>query len=314
MHHQAGVRTVVTGGRPELGPMQAVGGTRGAQAYTSVDLDDDIDVAEVLNTTVANVLPDRSVGNYINFAEFNIKDAVRQGETFPLQFAFEAATCRIFYTQHTVYNYLNLWNYVVDAIWRNPSLCVDGSANGTTILPTNTTGPTTNQKEITVTDDQNLSTLILSGMSSGPQVAQPSSQPQKRQAPTPTAPNNALSSHHLSNEIDDGPINVSDCKACTTRPGYVCAQVQTCSNGKITKIASCRRACQKGGHTCQVAESCFLGSGPGFCISRSESLSIASCKTPTTKDVRAQTTKAVGGGLSHLPYGKRVGGPGLHPG
>ncbi|KAL6720537.1 hypothetical protein ACLMJK_002461 [Lecanora helva] len=219
MHHQAGVRTVVAGGRPELGPMQAVGGNRGAQSYTAVDIDEEIEVAEILNTSVTDVLPDRSVGGYISFAEFNIKDAVRPGEQFPLQFAYEAATCRIFYTQHTVYNYLNLWNYVVDAIWRNPALCVDGSANGTTILPTNTTGPVKNGKDITNGNSKDIGSLILSGLSSGPVDPQPSSQPEKRDNPPPTSTSDALASHHLSHKISDGLDTGADCSTCNSRRG-----------------------------------------------------------------------------------------------
>ena len=46
MHHQAGVRTVVAGGRPEPGPMQAVGGSRGAQVYDALALDEDIEFAK----------------------------------------------------------------------------------------------------------------------------------------------------------------------------------------------------------------------------------------------------------------------------
>ena len=47
MHHQGGARTVVAGGRPELGPMQFAGGSRGAQSYYNVDLDTDINVAQI---------------------------------------------------------------------------------------------------------------------------------------------------------------------------------------------------------------------------------------------------------------------------
>lgn len=290
MHHQAGVRTVVAGGRPELGPMQAVGGSRGAQSYSSVALDQDIEVAEILNTSVTNVLPDRSVGNYIYFANFNIKDAIRPGENFPLQFAYEAATCRIFYTQHTVYNYLNLWNYVADAVWRNPSLCIDGSANGTTILPTNTTGPAKNQKSITAA-------AVF------PQILQPS-QPQKRDTPSPTTLHDALSSHHLSNHLTDGDINVGDCAACRGRPGFVCAPVPVCIQG-ITQIRNtCARACQRGGATCGTAETCFFGSGPGFCLGTRQSLQLANCKTPT-RNIPGQTTKAVGDGNAHLPFARQ---------
>ena len=304
MHHQAGVRTVVAGGRPEMGPMQAVGGTRGAQAYTSVDLDEDIDVAEILNDTVTNILPDRSVGNLVNFAEFNIKDAVREGESFPLQFAYEAATCRIFYTQHTVYNYINLWNYVTDAIWRNPFLCIDGSANGTTILSTDEIGPAKNGKDITAANSKNLGSLVLSGLSSGPQDPPESGQPRKRDTPSPTTLHDALESHHLTNKINDGLTNVDDCSSCSSRRGYVCASVPSCNNGKIETRKSCQRACQKGGSTCG-ADVCRFGSHPSFCISARKSREIDSCKTPT-RNVRSQATKAVGGGHFKLPYSRHA--------
>ena len=308
MHHQAGVRTVVVGGRPELGPMQAVGGTRGAQAYTTVDLDGDIEVAEILNDTLNNILPDRSAGDYINFVEFNIKDAVRPGETFPLQFAYEAATCRIFYTQHTVYNFLNLWNYVIDAIWRNPSLCIDGSANETTILPTDTKGPAKNSKDITAADQKDLASLILSGLSSGPQDNDTTSQPQKRDTATPTEVNDALTSHfashHLSNKIDDGMISVGDCSSCALRRGYVCASVPQCVNGKIQTQQSCQRACQRGGTTCSRNEACFFGSGPSFCLGARQNQQVSVCKTPT-RNIKAQATRAVGDGNVHLPFSRQ---------
>ena len=303
MHHQAGVRTVVVGGRPEHGPMQAVGGTRGAQSYSTVDIDEDIEAAEIFNTSVGDLLPDRDIGNYINFAQFNIKDAVRKGEDFPLQFAYEPATCRIFYTQHTVYNYLNLWNYVVDAIWRNPSLCIDGSANGTTILPTNTTGPTVNQKQVTAQEDQNIATLILTGLNSGPQdPPDPSPQSKKRDIPTPTSPDHALSDIHLSNEITSGLINVNDCSACSSRPGYICANVPKCSNGQKPTTKQCARSCQKGG--CPTGLVCLQGFGAPFCVGAQVALDVNTCRTTPTKASKSQTTKAVGGGNFNLPYSR----------
>ena len=311
MHHQGGVRTVVVGGRPELGPMQAVGGTRGAQAYTTVDLDEDIDMAEFLNDTVTGVLPNRDASNFINFAEFTIKDAVRKGEDFPLQFAYEAATCRIFYTQHTVYNYLNLWNYVVDAIWRNPSLCIDGTANATTILPTNTTGPAKNGRDITAVDSKDLANLIVSGLLSGPQIPQPSSQREKRDTPTPAMIKEKLKTHHLSNEITDGLVNSADCSSCNTRRGHICASVPSCGpDGKRTHTKSCQRACQKGSSICDP-HPCYLGSGPGFCLSPRQRLALNTCATPT-RNRREQFTKAVGGGDFTLPYsrnGQRLNEP-----
>ena len=303
MHHQGGVRTVVVGGRPELGPMQAVGGTRGAQAYTTVDLDEDIEMAKILNDTVTGVLPNRDASNFINFAEFTIKDAIRKGEDFPLQFAYEAATCRIFYTQHTVYNYLNLWNYVVDAIWRNPSLCIDGMANATTILPTNITGPAKNGRDITAVGSKDLANLIVSGLWSGPQTLLPSSQPEKRDTPTPAMIKGKLKTHHLSNEITNGLVNSADCSSCNARRGYICASVPSCSpDGKRRHTQSCQRACQEGSSICGY-NPCFLGSGPGFCLSSRQRLALDTCETPT-RNWREQFTKAVGGGDFGLPYSR----------
>ncbi|KAL8805674.1 MAG: hypothetical protein Q9182_001818 [Xanthomendoza sp. 2 TL-2023] len=130
MHHQAGVRTVVVGGLPEAGPMQVPAGSRGGEAYSSFALDLDISFASSINATAAAALPqDRDIDFYITYAGFNLRDAVRKGDPTPLQFQDIPADCRIFYTVPTVYNFENLWNYVIDAMWRNPSLCIAGSAS-----------------------------------------------------------------------------------------------------------------------------------------------------------------------------------------
>jgi len=79
MHHEAGVRTVVVGGRPETGPMQAPAGTRGALSYDSVSLDVDIGNAETINITTTSYLPDRAEDQavWISTASFNMLDQVR---------------------------------------------------------------------------------------------------------------------------------------------------------------------------------------------------------------------------------------------
>lgn len=144
MHHEAGVRTVVAGGRPQIGPMQAHAGSRGAQYYEAADLDSDIFLAEVINTTVTADLPNRNVEFRIDIASFNLRDQVRRGENFPLQFAYEAADCRISYTPQTFNDYSALWQYAADAIWTNPKLCVQGSTNQPSASNiTDKVGPTT---------------------------------------------------------------------------------------------------------------------------------------------------------------------------
>jgi hypothetical protein len=141
MHHNAGVRTVVAGGRPTYGPMQSPGQSRGARMYGVDVLDWDIAFAQSINhNALPPALPNRTINQdvYITFASVNLRDQIRQNETTPLQFLYEAADCRIFYTPNTWYNYSALWQYAADAIWTNPSLCVQDStgyastANSTT--------------------------------------------------------------------------------------------------------------------------------------------------------------------------------------
>ena len=127
MHHQAGVQTVAAGGLPSNGPMQTPSGSRGAQAYSFDNLNTDIAIAKETNASAGNFLPERQVDFSISYASFNIRDQVRKGESTPLQFVYEAANCRIFYTKDTVYNFGNLWRYAANAIWTKPELCVQGS-------------------------------------------------------------------------------------------------------------------------------------------------------------------------------------------
>ncbi|MCJ1261797.1 hypothetical protein MMC22_001665 [Lobaria immixta] len=127
MHHEAGVRTIAAGGLPGHGPMQTPSGSRGAQSYTVDNLNTDIAMAKEINGTAGSFLPERQEDVFISYASFNLRDQVRKGENTPLQFVYEAASCRIFYTKETVYNFGNLWRYAANAIWTKPALCVQGS-------------------------------------------------------------------------------------------------------------------------------------------------------------------------------------------
>ena len=147
MHYEAGVRTVVAGGRPQLGPMQARAGTRGARSYDAGYLDSDIYSAETLNTSSTTKLPDRNLDFRLDRAHFNLEDQIRRGENFPLQFAYEAANCRIFYTPKTFFDFAALWQYAADAVWTNSALCVKDSTNHPSAgHVTDTVGPSSAQK------------------------------------------------------------------------------------------------------------------------------------------------------------------------
>jgi hypothetical protein len=143
MTHKSGVRTVAVGGRPSSGPMQAVSGSRGARAYDTSELDDDFSffTATIHNDTAAALLPNRSdTGLWITGAGINIREQVRNDDT-PLQFKYEAADCRIYYSIDNIFNMTRLWHDAAAAAWDDTSLCVTGSTG----FPSgrNTTSPST---------------------------------------------------------------------------------------------------------------------------------------------------------------------------
>ncbi|ORY06404.1 hypothetical protein BCR34DRAFT_571405 [Clohesyomyces aquaticus] len=130
MAHYAGVHTIVAGGRPTDGPMQTASGNRGAHSYTSAQLDSDFTgVNETLNNTTAfSRLPNRTdTGMWIDYATLNIRDQMRQDDPIPLQFKYEAAECRIYYTLANAYNMSRLWRDAAAATWTDTSLCVHNS-------------------------------------------------------------------------------------------------------------------------------------------------------------------------------------------
>ena len=144
MTHQAGVRTVTVGGRPTTGPMQAVSGSRGARVYDASELDEDFEFVSdtIENTAAAALLPNRSdTGIWVNSAGINIRDQVRENDNTPLQFKYEAADCRIYYTLANVFNMTRLWRDAATAAWDDPSLCVEGSTGFPTARNTSSTQP-----------------------------------------------------------------------------------------------------------------------------------------------------------------------------
>lgn len=225
MHHEAGVRTVVAGGRPEIGPMQAVAGSRSPQSYATLDIDSDIQVAIELNSSIAEFLPNRDVQLWITYAQFNLRDMIREGEYFPLHFAYEAADCRIFYTSETFYNYTNLWKYAANAMWYNPALCVKDSTNHPSTKKTDTKGPTPEQK-----------------------AAWKAKTPQ-------TTHLNASSTHYHQVELTglvDAFTYVTNadtlnapCPKLGCPVNQECVEVDFCNNGKWIKQRQCKQACRR---------------------------------------------------------------------
>ncbi|MCJ1381734.1 hypothetical protein MMC17_004845 [Xylographa soralifera] len=156
MKTDGGVKFVVAGGEPSYGPMQAVSGTRGSSVLgfgVINSYQDEIrkysSEASSIGLTpsdIAALFPSPDTINYnLRYSGVNARNMVRQGSEVPLQFIYEAADCRLFYTPAMLQDYTVLWQTAASAA-SNSSLCVQGSTGNPTagnITSTNAPGNTT---------------------------------------------------------------------------------------------------------------------------------------------------------------------------
>lgn len=231
MHHEAGVRTVVAEGRPNYGPMQSPAGTRGALVYSS--LDEDINLAIRMNQSLQGQLPNRTLDFSLSFISVNLRDQVREQdrERTPLQFLYEPADCRIFYTSQTWYNFTNLWNYAADAIWRNPALCVLNSTSSSGQQPPAPPPPLkhldiVNLTEISAAADADNSPAISSSIDINDTSNDLLGIPGNRKSPA-------------------GKPCTSD-SDCKTGGNFRCKIMQGCKDGEITTFSQCVQICKVG--------------------------------------------------------------------
>ncbi|KAF2026793.1 peptidase S41 family protein [Setomelanomma holmii] len=155
LKNQGAVRTIAIGGRPQSGPLQGVGGTKGAQVFSW----DDIQVrmqalfflgspeqrahwnnTDLGRTAFATQLFRRSAYQDGRIAGgVNLKDNLRQGDASktPLEFMYEAADCRMFFTAGMYSDVTLVWKGVADRMFRTGEglgmgMCVEGSTGDKT--------------------------------------------------------------------------------------------------------------------------------------------------------------------------------------
>lgn len=237
MHHEAQVRTVAVGGRPDYTPMQAPAGTRGAASYNIGQMDLDIYNALRINNATPPSLPDRTLAFFLYSASVNLRDQIRREDpsNTPLQFRYEAADCRIFFTPKTWYNYTELWNYAAEATWHNPALCIAKSTTNYT-----SPRPTPYQVDITRPD----------GSSSSGTPSEQSTWEQDYDQDdyyTNDPANDILAVQH--------PIGPVDGKKCTTDFNcggpFLCREVPVCDEyGQVKNLRRCAAKCGNQRGTC----------------------------------------------------------------
>lgn len=260
MTQQTGVRTVVVGGRPESGPMQAVSGTRGAASYSSDSLDVDIDTAVILNDTAQASLPLRGdttdSGMVVYYAGFNLRDQVEKNATLPNQMRYIPANCRIYWTFSNFDNYTRLWHDVYTAAYEDGSLCVAGSTNATaSSIEKRAADPPRMSTTSTQSDD--ISPYILTGINGLPINAGVDAglQNTPKGFPTQCGTTKAEPSK-CGPDTECLPINVS-CKKCSTsRTGASKCPLSSISEYRC--LNTCKYGTRSSGN-CVLGTSCAGG-------------------------------------------------------
>ncbi|OCK81559.1 hypothetical protein K432DRAFT_434049 [Lepidopterella palustris CBS 459.81] len=144
MKAQGNVSQVVIGGTPKTGPMQGVGGSKGAQVYSFdlvhkealdaynflADYQDQLNGTELGDLVFAQrpLMRSSYSANGQARSAINLRDNIREGDTTntPLEFVYEAADCKLFYTAGMVNDVSLVWKAAVDSEWSGKG-CVDGS-------------------------------------------------------------------------------------------------------------------------------------------------------------------------------------------
>ncbi|KAF2754713.1 hypothetical protein EJ05DRAFT_488870 [Pseudovirgaria hyperparasitica] len=142
MTRQSGVRTFTLGGRPQPGPMQAVGGTKGSSV---LDLQYLLQLSSAVVSGFAasqREAQDWSAVLPLDFgivpvdASVNFHDSIRlgtEGSGVPTQFINDTSSCRLFYTPAMYFDVREVWGAVADAVWGgsggglDAGRCVGGS-------------------------------------------------------------------------------------------------------------------------------------------------------------------------------------------
>ncbi len=136
---QLNIKTAAVGGRPQVGPMQSVAGVEGAQVFfleqisaaakAVITLDPSANVTDSELAILDEGYALRRAANPVRPGAVNGKNAfMRADAETPLQFLYQPANCRFFYTKDMLYAPAEVWKRAVDATWTDPqAFCVEDS-------------------------------------------------------------------------------------------------------------------------------------------------------------------------------------------
>lgn len=134
MTKQAGVKTIAMGGRSNKNPIQAVGGVKGVNNYQFGLIQTLAQRAITISPELTNSSLRRDYFSDLPFNRnggsmaVNVRDGLRLNDTsgIALQFIYEEADCRLFYTPEMTVDITSVWRAAADAQWGNSGKCVSG--------------------------------------------------------------------------------------------------------------------------------------------------------------------------------------------
>jgi hypothetical protein len=133
---QAGVKTIAMGGRSTKNAIQAVGGVKGVNNYQFAYIQQAAQYAlrwnpavndTILRTDYETDFPYWRAAGGVS-PGVNVRDGIRQNDTsgIALQFVYQEADCRLYYTPEMTVDITALWKAAADARWGQTGKCVAG--------------------------------------------------------------------------------------------------------------------------------------------------------------------------------------------
>jgi hypothetical protein len=139
MRLQGGIKSIALGGRhTNTGPIQGVGGTKGANNYAYGD------ILNVVQTAYNSGTPEQQanwtiLAKYTNLpiqrstdTSLNVRDDILphdRADGVPAQFVIEEVDCRLYYTQAMITDMNAVWGAAADVAWSGKQ-CVAGKGFG----------------------------------------------------------------------------------------------------------------------------------------------------------------------------------------
>ena len=136
------------GGRPQTGPQQGIGGSKGSQVISYIQLEHMRNLLPAIIPLLSSkkvpaapspefippdIKADAALGSKASFileSRVNLRNAVADGDAdqIPAQFKYAAANCRIFYQFQDIYDYSVVWARVANVTWGGAQ-CISGSTS-----------------------------------------------------------------------------------------------------------------------------------------------------------------------------------------